>query len=88
MLMPNVKIVEGSAEDFSIIHDADWATVPRVGEFITYPGSTDELIEWEVVRVSYVADRAETLAGALIWVERSVVRPPRQTYQVMGFDIS
>ena len=59
--MPNVKIVEGSTEDFSVIHDADWAAVPRVGEFITYPGSTDELIEWEVVRVSYVADRAETL---------------------------
>lgn len=86
--MPNVKIVEGSAEDFSTIHEADWVAVPRVGEFITYPGSTDDLVEWEVTRVSYVADRASRLAGALVWVERSVVRPQRHTYQAMGFDIS
>lgn len=86
--MPNVKIVKGSAEDFSIIHEADWAAIPRVGEFITYPGSADELVDWEVTRVSYVADRTETLAGALVWVEPSVVRPLRQTYQAMGFDIS
>lgn len=86
--MPNVKIVQGTAEQFAVIHEADWATIPRTGEFITYPGIGDELIEWEVTRVSFVADRAETLAGALVWVERSVVRPPRQTYQAMGFDIS
>lgn len=86
--MPNVKIVEGSAEEFSIIHDAEWPAIPRIGEFLTYPGLDDELIEWEVIRVSYVADRAEALAGALVWVECSVARPPRQTYQAMGFDIS
>lgn len=86
--MPNVKIVQGTAEQFSIIHDADWATIPRIGEFITYPGVGDELVEWEVTRVSFVADRAENLAGALVWVETSVSRPPRQTYQAMGFDIS
>lgn len=86
--MPNVKIVKGSTEDFSIIHEADWAAIPRVGEFITYPGAADDLIEWEVTRVSYVADRVEALAGALVWVEPSVVRPMRQTYQAMGFDIS
>ncbi len=86
--MSNVKIVKGSTEEFSIIHEAEWAAIPRVGEFITYPGSTEELVEWEVTRVSYVADRAETLAGALVWVEPSVVRPLRQTYQAMGFDIS
>lgn len=86
--MLNVKIVKGSAEDFSIIHEADWAAIPRVGEFITYPGSADDLIEWEVTRVSYVADRVEALAGALVWVEPSIVRPMRQTYQAMGFDIS
>ena len=86
--MTNVKIVQGTAEQFSIIHDADWATIPRIGEFITYPGVGDELVEWEVTRVSFVADQAENLAGALVWVETSVVRPPRQTYQAMGFDIS
>ncbi len=86
--MPNVKIVQGTAEDFSIIHDADWIAIPRTGEFITYPGDGDKLIEWEVTRVSYVAKRSETLAGALVWVERSVVQPPRQTYQAMGFEIS
>ena len=86
--MPNVKIVEGTAEDFSITYESDWPAIPRVGEFITYPGAADELIEWEVSRVSYVANRAETLAGALVWVERSVARPARQTYQAMGFDIS
>lgn len=86
--MPNVKIVQGTVEDFSIIHEADWATIPRTGEFITYPGPDDELIEWEVTRVSYVANRADALAGALVWVESSVVRSPHQTYQAMGFDIS
>lgn len=86
--MPNVKIVHGTAEDFAIVHEADWVTIPRTGEFITYPGDGDELVEWEVTRVSYVANRAETLAGALVWVECSVARPPRQTYQAMGFDIS
>lgn len=85
--MPNVKIVKGSTEEFSIIHEADWAAIPRVGEFITYPGAAEELVEWEVTRVSYVAARAETLAGALVWVEPSIVRPMRQTYQAMGFDI-
>lgn len=86
--MPDIKIVEGSTEAFAILHEADWPVVPRIGEFITYPHSTGELIEWEVTRVSYVANLAEELASALIWVERSEVRPPRQTYQAMGFDIS
>jgi hypothetical protein len=86
--MPNVKVVQGTAETFSIIHEADWATIPRTGDFLTYPGRGDELIEWEVTRVSFVADRAERLAGALVWVEQSIVRPPRQTFQAMGFDIS
>jgi len=66
--MPNVKIVKGSTEEFSIIHEADWAAIPHVGEFITYPGSAEELVEWEVTRVSYVAARTETLAGALVWM--------------------
>ncbi|NIJ61666.1 hypothetical protein [Qipengyuania flava] len=86
--MSNVKIVQGTAEQFSIIHEADWPTIPRIGEYITYPGVGDELFEWEVTRVSFVADRTENLAGALVWVETSVMRPPRQTYQAMGFDIS
>ncbi len=86
--MPNVKIVQGSAEQFSIIYNADWPTIPRIGEFITYPGAGDALVEWEVTRVSFVADRGQNLAGALVWVEPSVVRPPRQTFQAMGFDIS
>lgn len=86
--MPNVKIVEGSADDFSTVHEADWTAIPRVGEFITYPGSKYELVEWEVIRVSYVADRSAMLTGAVVWVERSVIRPRRQTYQAMGFDIS
>lgn len=86
--MPNVKIVQGTAEQFSIIHSADWPTIPRIGEFITYPGAGDTLVEWEVTRVSFVADREQNLAGALVWVEKSVVRPPRQTFQAMGFDIS
>lgn len=86
--MPNVKIVQGTAEQFSIIYNADWSTIPRIGEFITYPGAGDALVEWEVTRVSFVADREQNLAGALVWVEPSVVRPPRQTFQAMGFDIS
>ena len=86
--MPNVKIVQGTAEQFSITHEADWPTIPRTGEFITFPGVDDELVEWEVTRVTLVADRAAKLAGALVWVEASVVRPPRHTYQAMGFDTS
>lgn len=86
--MLNVKIVQGTTEQFSIVHEADWSTIPRTGDFITYPGQGDELIEWEVTRVSFIANRAETLVGALVWVESSVARPPRQTYQAMGFDIS
>ena len=80
--------MQGTAEQFSIIHHADLATIPRIGEFVTYPSVGDELVEWEVTRVSFVADQAENLVGAVVWVEASVVRPPRQTYQTMGFDIS
>lgn len=86
--MPNVRFVQGSPEDFSITYDTDWPVIPRVGEFISITIGTDEIVDWEVTRVAYVAGSNEKFVGSLVWVERSVTRPLRQTYQAMGFDVS
>ena len=86
--MLNVRFVQGTAEDFSITYDTDWSVVPRVGEFISITVGTGQVMDWEVTRVAYVAGGDETLIRALVWIEPAQVRPSRQTYQAMGFDVS
>lgn len=67
--MPNVRFVEGTFEDYSVIYDTEWPIVPRVGEFLSITVGTGQVIDYKVTRICHVADGGEKLVGTLAWIE-------------------
>ncbi|MEL7688133.1 hypothetical protein AAG596_12790 [Citromicrobium bathyomarinum] len=69
--MPNVRFVEGTADEFSVTYDTDWPVVPRVGEYLSITVGTGQVMDWKVTRICHVADGDEKLIGTLAWIERA-----------------
>ena len=86
--MPRVRFVQGTVEDYTVTYEADWLIIPHVGEFVSFTNDAEHVTDWEVTRVSYVADESGILIGAFVWIEHAEARPVRQSFQAMGFDVS
>ena len=74
--MVNVRFVEGTADDFDAVYDAEWPIVPRVSEFVEITVGTGQKMTWRVTRVCHVADANEKYVGSHVWIEEDSSRDP------------
>jgi hypothetical protein len=73
--MSNIRFVEGTADEFSTVHDCEWPIVPRTGEHLSIRAATGEVLDWKITRVCHVAGSDTMLIRTLAWIERSDGRP-------------
>ncbi|WP_370310216.1 hypothetical protein [Sphingobium abikonense] len=65
-----VRIGSGSFEDFRVIVEGDWPTIPRIGETII-TGSDDNALygEFVVKHVAYQCGKGDDLHSVLVLVD-------------------
>ena len=72
--MVQVRFVTGKFSDFEMQYDTEWPTVPRVGEKLSIRIDDDEVADWVVKDVCYIADADETLVGAMVLIKSDKIK--------------
>ena len=58
--MPNVRFVEGTADDYSTMYESEWPIVPRAGEFLSITVGTEQVREWTKAPAKTVRQMSST----------------------------
>lgn len=67
-----IRIGTGSFEDFRVITDGEWPTVPRIGETIITGTSDNQLYGTFVVKqVAYQCGAGDSLDGVMVLVQQA-----------------
>jgi hypothetical protein len=65
--MVNVRLGTGSFEDFEVLIDGFWPTVPRVGEKVIWGGPENPVVD-TVRAVAYQTSPSDELTGVMVLI--------------------